>query len=105
MPQLGIKGGTSGEVSRDFKSPFFHAGVKAKELRVKETYKLRILPAFDRVRFRVDDPSFALSMLPYRDKHVEPDKDTKTEGFTDWFFQLQGYTFLGKGQKGFLSPL
>ncbi len=105
MPQLGIKGGSAGEVSRDFKSPFFHAGVKAKELRVKDIHKLRVLPAFDRAQYRPEDPQFTLSYIPYRDKHVDPDKSTKTEGFTDWFFELQGYTFLGKGQKGFLSPL
>lgn len=102
MPKLIIKGGSAAEPSRNANSPFFHAGVKAIELRNKEQYQLRILPAFDR-GIPVDDPSFATSYVAYRDNNLEQEALTHTPGFTDWYFTFSGYSFLGRQSRSFLS--
>ena len=104
MPKLNIRGGSAGEPTRTFQSPFFQAEVKSLELRTKDVYKLRLLPAFNR-DILPDDPSYKISYLPYRRTNGDIDKVTQTPAFTDWYYIMQGYTWLGRQGKGFLSPL
>jgi hypothetical protein len=104
MPRLILKGGSGAEPEKVSQSPFFHQGVKAFELRSKDVYRFRILPSFDFDNGDPTTPAFKQSVIPYRDANIDPDPITKTEGFTSWYFPFTGYSFLGRMQKGFLSP-
>ena len=96
MAQLNIPGGSRGEPTREYKTNFFHSGVKAIGLNNKVSHRFRILPAFDRNTFRPEDPGFKTSFVSYRDRNLQPDVDTKTEGFTDWYFLFQAHNYLAR---------
>lgn len=97
-----IRGGSAHEPERGYPCPFFKAGIKAMELRTKDIYRFRFLPSFADIA--MEDAAFKTSFISYRDANLDQDPATKTEGFTDWYFILPGYTWLGRQQKGFLSP-
>lgn len=82
---------------------FVRSGVKIIDASPKKNLTVRILPAFD-MSMSLDDEAFNLGFTSYRNAEI-PEDDTNTPGFTDWFFPVQGYTFLGLGKRRFLSPL
>lgn len=82
---------------------FVRSGVKIIDAAPKKNLTVRILPAFD-MSMSMDDEAFNLGFTSYRNAEI-PEDDTNTPGFTDWFFPVQGYTFLGLGKRRFLSPL
>lgn len=101
MPRL--QGGQQGESEKTFTIPYFHSGVKAVEFQSKNTYLLRLLPAFD-PQFKPEDEGYKTGFMPYRDVDLEAD----TAGnypFSQWYFPVPGYKFLGNGGHQFLSPL
>lgn len=108
MPRL--TGGSAGEVTQKFSHPFFYPDVKVIDLQAKNTYGVRILPAFgktteDDSAFGLDPTSqaYRLSVREYRDREVL-DADGRAI-FTNWYYSLQGHKFIGNGRRGFLSPL
>jgi hypothetical protein len=96
-------GGSQADTSRTFTHGFFHDGIKSTQFRVSSNYFIRILPAFD--FDKQNTPQFNESYVPYRSTELGEDELTKTPGFTAWFFVVQGYSFYGKSNHTFLSPL
>jgi len=104
-----LKGGTAGQQQQDNESgsnfgSFTHAGVKTIYASPKKTTDVRILPAFD-MSLGLEDAEFSKSFVSYRDANETPDEETGTEAFTEWFYMVDGYTYMGLGRRQFLSPL
>lgn len=112
MPKVntssGLVGGEEGEPEDRSSSPFCHPGVKVTKCVKDNVYGMRILPAFDRVTFddqtQADTPEFKMSVFPYR-KGETVDPTTDALPFSSWYFLLQGYEFIGHGERSWLSPL
>lgn len=100
----GLVGGSEGEPGSGFTHPFFASGVKSIQLIGKNTYGVRILPAFDR-NIDSGDPAFKLSVAPYRDIDKAEANPEQHSPFTSWYFTVKGYKFLGNDQRQFISPL
>lgn len=83
---------------------FTRGNVPLLVISTKTKHDIRILPGFD-MSLSLEDESFDKSYIPYRDPDGEMDEDTKTEGFTDWFYPVYGYTYFGEQQRRFLSAL
>jgi hypothetical protein len=98
-----LLGGSQADTNRTYTHGFFHEGVKSTQFRVSSNYFIRILPAFD--FDKQNTPQFNESYVPYRSSELGEDELTKTPGFTAWFFVVQGYSFYGKSNHTFLSPL
>jgi hypothetical protein len=98
-----LSGGSDGEPELFGAHPFFHADTKAIRLVGKNTYGVRLLPAFDRSLTPGTD-EFKLSALPYRDRdNVDPSSGHPK--FTDFYFVVKGYNFLGNDKGSYISPL
>ena len=98
-----LLGGSQADSGRTFTHGFFHEGVNSTQFKASNNYFLRILPAFD--TSKMGTPDFETSYLPYRSKELPEDYKTKTPGFTPWFYVVQAYTWFGKGNQTFISPL
>ena len=99
----GLVGGAAGEPEDSFANPFVHTGIKAVNLMRKNTYGVRLLPAFD---MNLDPASdeFATSFIPYRDE-TKKDPESGLPVFTSWYYVVRGYKFIGNSKQAFLSPL
>lgn len=99
-----IVGGSAGERKKDYGLGYFHPGVEAVELKSKNTYYVRILPAFSRAADGQPEGPYAVA--PYRDtqKPKELTESGEHHPFTDWFYSIQAYTFLGNGKRTYVSP-
>lgn len=93
-----LVGGESSKPVTEFKHGFVHDGVKTQVFRIsKQEYeRYRILPARNDLLQDTKPKEWATSFVPFKDRDG---KDT------DWYFYVKGYTFVGNGQRQFLSPL
>jgi hypothetical protein len=98
-----LRGGSAGEPVKGGQLPYFHDGVKATRLISKNTYGLRLLPAFE-YDYNNMVPKSPLSWVPYRDKD-KVDPETQRPVFTDWYFPLKIHEWVGQGERGYVSPL
>lgn len=96
-------GGSQADSGRTFTHGFFQEGTRSTQFKASGNYFLRLLPAFD--EDKSGTPDYETSHVPYRSKELPEDWKTKTPGFTSWFFVVQGYTWLGKGNQSLVSPL
>jgi hypothetical protein len=98
-----LRGGSAGEPAKTSALPYFHSDVKAVELIQKNTYGLRIMPAF---KFNYDTmtPESPTSYVPYRNPD-QLDPETQRPVFTDWYFPLKVHKMIGNRQRSFVSPL
>ena len=98
-----LLGGSQADSGRTFTHGFFHEGTRSTQFKASSNYFLRILPAFD--EDKNGTPEYSTSYVPYRSKELPEDWKTKTPGFTSWFFVVQAYTWLGKGNQSLITPL
>jgi hypothetical protein len=99
----GLMGGSEGEPEFNNGHPFFHADVKAIRLVGKNTYGVRLMPAFDH-NLPAGSDEFKLGWVPYRDRdNVDPQSGRPR--FTPFYYVVKGYNFLGNDQASFISPL
>ena len=104
IQQKGLVGGQAGEPESGFNHGFFHPGVNAITLQAKNTYGMRLLPAFDLNIQDIYSDEFKLSVSSYRNPD-QLDPDTRLPVFSSWYYIFKGYKFLGNGKEQFLSPL
>jgi len=103
MEKSGLVGGQEGEPDDFFAHPFFHGDVKATQMLGKNTYGLRLLPAFD-LNIDTSSPDFKTSVVPYRNAD-KVDPKTGLSVFSPWYYVVKGYQFIGNEKAHFLSPL
>jgi hypothetical protein len=96
-------GSRSEEFDSSSRGGIFQQGVKAHYPSTKKVTRLRVLPAFDR-SLSINDAAFPYSYIPYRDRGIEQDRDTKSPGFTSWYLVVREYTMVGNSKFSFLSP-
>jgi len=106
MPKVNksLVGGSEGEPESNSAHPFFFPEVKALQLLSKNTYGLRLLPAYDKAMLEAGDENYKLSVAPYRDRD-NIDSSNDLPKFTAWYYVVTGYKFVGNDGKHFLSPL
>jgi hypothetical protein len=106
MPAIkkSLVGGSEGEPELNSAHPFFFPDVKALQLLSKNTYGLRLLPAYDMHMLEAGDENYKLSVAPYRDvDKIDPMSDQPK--FTAWYYVLKAYKFVGNDSRHFVSPL
>ena len=97
-----LSGGQKAEPMQGGSHPFFRPTVRAMEFNKKNTYGVRILPAYE-----LDEslnPTSPTSWVAYRNPN-ELDPSSSKPMFTSWYYTFKGYKFRGNAKKGFLSPL
>lgn len=83
---------------------FFQKGVNVVKPSGKHPLSGRILPARD-PGMNPEDSAWANSVVPYRDMASgELDEDTQSPAFANWYTNVFGYRFFGRGSEDFLSP-
>jgi len=101
-----IKGGSAGDREQNengYGNSIFKPGIKNYKLQTKKEVQVRLLPAFDH-SMHSSDGAFATSFSSYRKNGTEQD-ETKTPAFTDWYINLQTYSFWGHDKLSFISPI
>jgi hypothetical protein len=98
-----LRGGSAGEPAKMSALPYFHSEVKAVELIQKNTYGLRVLPAFE-YNYDTMQPVSQTGYVPYRNS-AQMDPETQRPVFTDWYFPLKVHKMIGHRQRSFVSPL
>ena len=103
MPLIG--GSSGGEANQGFTHGFFQEGITSTQFKSAKTYTGRILPAFDMSIADKQSDEFKRSFVPYRNSSGPQDFLTSTEGYSSWYYQICGYTFLGNGKRSLISNL
>jgi len=99
-----IKGGSSGDNAQKGASnnySIFKPGIFWHKLSTKKSETVRLLPAFD-YSLSTADAAFKESYVAYRDVNL-PTDETNTPGFTEWYFNLNVYSFWGAEKRSFIS--
>lgn len=82
------------------RSSFFQPGIDTVDLSKGRVWRGRILPSFDYYGTAVSDPSFPMSMIPYRSTDpMQVDPKTGLGFPTPWAWTFKAYKMVGQGKR------